>query len=56
MMIPNIDRAVPPEVMGYVNHGATADTDRPVGYAAVLWIGTVEPTNAIDGDVWIDVT
>jgi hypothetical protein len=39
--------------MHVVSHGSTADTARPVGAAAVYWIGTVEPTNAIDGDLWI---
>jgi hypothetical protein len=38
--------------MTVVNHGATADTARPTGAAAVYWIGTVEPTNAVDGDLW----
>ena len=39
---------------GFVNHGATAGTARPAGYASVEWVGSVEPTNAIDGDTWID--
>lgn len=42
--------------LGYVNHGATAGTARPSGFAAVQWVGSVEPTNAIDGDLWIDVS
>jgi hypothetical protein len=36
-----------------VNHGSTAGTARPAGAPAVYWIGTVEPTNALDGDLWI---
>lgn len=39
---------------GYVNHGATAGTARPSGYASVEWSGSVEPENALDGDTWID--
>jgi hypothetical protein len=39
---------------GYVNHGATAGTARPSGYASVEWHGSVEPTNWVDGDTWVD--
>jgi len=35
----------------FVNHGATAGTTRP-NAAIVYWVGTVEPTNAIDADLW----
>lgn len=42
-----------------VDHGATAGTARPShlatdGTAPVLWRGTVEPTNAVNGDDWLD--
>jgi hypothetical protein len=51
------DTAVQPATLsasglGYVNHGATASTARPSGWAAVAWIGSVEPTNATNGDIW----
>lgn len=39
----------------YINHGATSGTTRPSVSGAVYWIGTVEPTNAVDGDVWLDI-
>lgn len=39
---------------GFVNHGSTAGTARPSGYASIEWFGTVEPTNAINGDTWND--
>lgn len=39
---------------GFVNHGATAGTARPTGYASIEWFGTVEPTNWVDGDTWND--
>lgn len=42
--------------LGYVNHGATAGTTRPTGYAAICWLGSVEPTNAVNNDIWIDTT
>jgi len=38
----------------FVNHGGTAGTSRPSVSGAVIWIGTVEPTNASNGDIWID--
>jgi hypothetical protein len=43
--------------MGYVNHGSTAGTARPTGYAAITWLGAVPPTNAVTAtDIWIDTT
>jgi hypothetical protein len=38
--------------MGVVVHGAVAGTARPTGYTSVTWIGSVDPTNAINGDIW----
>jgi rRNA maturation endonuclease Nob1 len=43
-------------VSATVVHGATASTARPTGYASVIWIGSVEPTNATNDDVWFDNT
>lgn len=40
---------------GYVNHGSVASTARP-GYGSVEWVGSVEPTNAINGDTWVDTS
>lgn len=34
-----------------VVHGSTAGTARPTGVTVVIWIGSVTPSNAIDGDV-----
>lgn len=39
--------------MGVVVHGAVASVSRPTGYAAVTWIGSVQPTNAITNDIWV---
>lgn len=39
-----------------VSHGATAGTARPSIATAVIWVGSVTPTNAVDGDVWIDTS
>jgi len=41
-------------VMGTIVHGATAATARPSGFDVVTWIGSVEPTNATNNDIWID--
>ena len=46
--------AVKGGALGYVAHGATASTTRPSGFAAICWVGTVEPTNAVNGDIWED--
>jgi hypothetical protein len=40
--------------MGTVYHGATSSTARPTNYYLVTWVGSVEPTNAINNDIWID--
>lgn len=42
-----------PGTMGVAVHGATAGTTRPAGYSRVIWIGSVTPTNAIDGDLYV---
>ena len=42
----------------HINHGATAGTDRPTTKSdvIVLWIGSVEPTNAENNDLWVDTS
>jgi hypothetical protein len=40
--------------MGVVIHGSNASTFRPTSYTSVLWIGSVEPTNANNNDLWLD--
>jgi hypothetical protein len=35
-----------------VAHGSNASTARPAGAVIVYWKGTVEPINAIDGDIY----
>lgn len=47
---------VPTTAKGVIVHGAVAGTARPAGYTSVEWIGTVEPTNAVDNDTWIDTS
>ncbi len=42
--------------MGVVSHGTNASAARPAGYSVVTWIGSVQPTNAVAGDVWLDST
>lgn len=51
------DSAVQPaNGMVVVAHGAVAATARPAGAAAVYWMGSVEPDNAVNGDMWYDTT
>lgn len=38
---------------GVVVHGATAGTARPAGYGQMLWIGSVDPTNAAANDLLV---
>ena len=46
-------QAITKQSMVVVNHGTNPSTERPTGALAVYWIGTVEPTNATDNDLWI---
>ncbi len=39
-----------------VTHGNNAAYVRPAVTVAVIWIGSVQPTNAINGDVWMDTS
>ena len=39
-----------------VTHGSDENTLRPPVTVAVIWIGDVEPLNAIDGDIWMDTS
>ena len=48
------DKADSANAMGSVVHGSTAGTARPTGYNVITWIGSVEPTNAENDDIWID--
>ena len=45
---------LPNEMMGHVHHGSDATVERPTGYSAVMWVGSVEPDNWIDEDLWVD--
>ena len=45
----------PAAAMLVVTHDATAGTARPAA-GAVYWIGSVAPTNAVDGDIWHDTS
>ena len=36
-----------------VNHGTNSSMARPSGASVVYWIGTVEPTNATNNDLWV---
>lgn len=41
------------DVLQVVNHGANGSISRPEGAVAVYWIGSVEPLNATDNDIWV---
>ena len=38
---------------GIVYHGSNASQARPDVEYPVMWVGSVEPINALDGDVWL---
>lgn len=39
-----------------VSHGSNASTARPAGAPLVYWKGSVEPNNALAGDLWYDTS
>ena len=39
--------------MQVIKHDDDGDLSRP-DFAFVIWIGSVEPSNAVDGDIWLD--
>lgn len=39
-----------------VNHAGVSNVARPAIASPVLWIGTVEPVNAKDSDLWVEPT
>lgn len=39
-----------------VNHGSNNAITRPTNTNPVIWIGSVEPLNALDYDAWIDIS
>ena len=42
--------------LSYTNHGVTGTATRPADFEGALFVGSVTPTNGVDGDVWIDTT
>jgi hypothetical protein len=38
-----------------VNHGSNNSVERP-NSAVVYWIGSVEPINALNYDIWVDTS
>lgn len=51
-----IGGAIAPNTMGQVVHGTVATTPRPSPFSIVTWIGSVEPTNATNNDIWLQTT
>jgi len=43
-------------VKGHAFHDASGAFTRPTGFTSVEWVGSVEPTNADNGDTWIDTS
>jgi len=39
-----------------VNHGSNSNTARPSVSGPVFWIGSAEPSNALDNDIWYDTS
>jgi hypothetical protein len=42
------------DYLGVREHGDRANRRRPREFAVVLWIGSVEPERARNGDLWMD--
>ena len=48
------NKVVKSMVSGTVVHEADANVARPSGFASITWIGSVEPINSTDNDIWIN--
>lgn len=42
-------------IMGVQNHGTDPNMARPAGFGSVYWLGTAEPVNATEADLWAEV-
>lgn len=42
--------------MGVIIHGSNAAAARPLGFVGVIWIGTVQPDNMAEFDIWEDIS
>lgn len=53
-----IDQAttIKTHAVGFVRHGSNADYPRPLGYAMVIWDGSVQPNNMATYDQWVQPT
>jgi hypothetical protein len=47
------DAATAATALGVIAHGAVAGTARPSGYTVVVWVGSVDPTLKVRGDIWV---
>jgi hypothetical protein len=43
-------------LVGFALHGSNASFTRPTGFSVVIWFGTVTPTNAVDNDLYINLS
>lgn len=44
-----------PDSVGLIVHGSVAATPRGTDYSHYMWIGSVEPINKEEFDIWIDI-
>lgn len=49
----DVSAAPSANAVGHVAHGSTSGASRPTGYAVVVWVGSVDPTNKRTGDLWV---
>lgn len=42
--------------MGAAIHLNNPNYPRPNDFTVVYWIGSVEPTNSVDNDIWVNIT
>ena len=46
----------PNKMIQTVVHAGTAGTARPTWGGVIMWIGSVEPTNSVNDDLWVDTS
>ena len=55
LSVNSVGRRGPVGGNGIVNHAGDADYPRPVSSDPIIWLGSVEPLQALDYELWVTV-
>lgn len=43
------------KAVAFVHHDDSANEARPAGFLSVIWVGTVEPNNMANNDIYLEI-